>query len=184
VSWLSDYRADVARYTEYTEHPGARDVLVQQGLWALLQYRLASAVYRSSLPPALRLPLLAVFYAWRKTIEVSTGICLPHTAVIGPGLYIAHYGQIIFNKHTEMGATCDVHQGVTIGASDRGGRAGVPRIGERVWIGPNATLAGPITVGDYVMISANSLVVRDVPSNAVVRGVPAEVVGTRPPRTS
>ncbi len=179
MSWLSDYRADVARYTSYSEHLGARDVVAQQGLWALLQYRLASAVYRSSLPPTVRLPLLTVLYTWRKAIEVTTGICLPHTAVIGPGLYIAHFGQVIFNKNTEIGATCDVHQGVTIGASDRGGRSGVPRIGERVWIGPNATIAGPITVGDHVMISANSLVVRDVPPDTVVRGVPAEVVGSR-----
>ncbi len=179
MSWFSDYRADVARYTSYTEHSGTRDVMAQQGLWALLQYRLASAVFRSSLPPAVRLSLLGSLYMWRKVIEVTTGISLPHTAVIGPGLYIAHFGHVIFNKDTEMGATCDVHQGVTIGVSDRGGRSGVPRIGEQVWIGPNATLAGPITIGDHVMISANSLVVRDVPSHTVVRGVPAEVVGSR-----
>ena len=179
MSWLSDYRADVARYTTYTKHPGAQNVLVQQPLWALLQYRLASAVYRSSLPPVVRLPALTVLYAWRKAIEITTGICLPQTAVIGPGLYIAHFGQVIFNKGTRIGAHCDVHQGVTIGFSDRRGKAGVPVIGERVWIGPNATLAGPITVGDHVMVSANSLVVDDVPPETVVRGVPAEVVGSR-----
>jgi serine O-acetyltransferase len=55
----------------------------------------------------------------------------------------------------------------------------VPVIGERVWVGPTATLAGPITVGDHVMVSANSLVVNDVPPDTVVRGVPAEVVGSR-----
>ncbi|HEY5388487.1 MAG TPA: serine acetyltransferase [Thermoleophilia bacterium] len=179
MSWLSEYRADVARYTSYTKHPGAQDMVTQQALWALLQYRLASAAYRSSLPPGLRLPLLVVLYAWRKVIEVTTGICLPQTAVIGPGLYIAHFGPIIFNKRVVMGAVCDVHQGVTIGVSARGGRSGVPVIGERVWIGPNSTLAGPIAIGDHVMISANSLVVRDVPSHTVVRGVPAEVIGSR-----
>jgi len=179
MPWLSDYRADVARYTSYTEHSRTRDLMAQQGLWALLQYRLAAATFRSSLPPAIRLPLLGALYAWRKVIEMTTGISLPHTAVIGPGLYLAHFGPIIFNKDTQMGATCDVHQGVTIGSSDRGARSGVPRIGTQVWIGPNATLAGPITVGDHVMVSANSLVVRDVPSHTVVRGVPAEVVGSR-----
>jgi serine O-acetyltransferase len=179
MSWLSDYRADVARYTTYTKHPGAQNLIAQQALWALLQYRLASAVYRSSLPPAVRLPLLTVLYAWRKAIEITTGISLPHTAVIGPGLYIPHFGPVIFNKRTRIGARCDVHQGVTIGFSDRRGKAGVPVIGERVWIGPNATLAGPITVGDHVMVSANSLVVDDVPPETVVRGVPAEVVGSR-----
>ena len=72
-----------------------------------------------------------------------------------------------------------MHQSVTIGFSDRRGKAGVPVIGDRVWIGPNTTLAGPITVGDHVMVSANSLVVDDVPPDTVVRGVPAEVVGSR-----
>ena len=126
-----------------------------------------------------RLPALTLLYAWRKAIEITTGICLPQTAVIGPGLYIAHFGQVIFNKGTRIGAHCDVHQGVTIGFSDRRGKAGVPVIGERVWIGPNATLAGPSTVGDHGMVSANSLVGDDVPPETVVRGVPAEVVGSR-----
>lgn len=179
MSWLSDYRADVDRYTTYTKHPGAQNVVVQQALWALLQYRIAAAVYRSSLPPAVRVPALTVLYAWRKAIEITTGISLPHSAVIGPGLYIPHFGPVIFNKRARIGERCDVHQGVTIGFSDRRGKAGVPVIGNRVWIGPNATLAGPITVGDHVMVSANSLVVDDVPPDTVVRGVPAEVVGKR-----
>ena len=179
MSWLSDYRADVARYKHYNEHTGARVGVTQQGLWALLQYRLASAVYRSSLPPVARGPLLVLLYIWRKVIEVTTGISLPHTAVIGPGLYIAHFGPVILNKHAVIGATCDLHQGVSVGFSERRGQSGVPVIGHHVWIGPHATVAGGLTVGDHVMISANSLVTRDVPSGAVVRGVPAAVVGTR-----
>lgn len=179
MSWLSDYRADVARYKHYDKHSGARESLSQQGLWALLQYRLASAVYTSSLPPAARGPLLALLYLWRKLVEVTTSISLPHTAVIGPGLYIAHFGPVILNKRVVIGAVCDLHQGVSIGVSDRAGRSGAPVIGDHVWIGPHATVAGPLTVGDNVMISANSLVTRDVPSGSVVRGVPAVVVGTR-----
>ena len=81
-----------------TSTPSAQEGLTQQGLWALLQYRLAAAVYRSSLPPAARGPLLALLYLWRKVVEVTTGISLPHTAVIGPGLYIAHFGPVILNK--------------------------------------------------------------------------------------
>lgn len=179
MSWLADYRRDVARYTGHGRRSGAQEMLVQQALWALLQYRIAAAVHRSSLAPAVRLPLLCALYAWRKAIEMSTGISLPHTAVIGPGLHIPHFGPVILNKGTVIGAGCDIHQGVTIGFSDRGGRAGVPTIGDRVWIGPNAVVAGPLTIGDHAMIAANSLVTRDVPAEAVVRGVPAEVVGTR-----
>jgi serine O-acetyltransferase len=179
MGWYADYRADVARYQRIEQRPAAQEVAMHQGLWALLQYRIAAAAQRSSLPPALRLPLIAALYAWRKVIEMTTGICLPPRAQIGPGLYIAHFGQVIVNPAAVIGARCDLHQGVTIAYSDRAGRAGVPVIGDDVWIGPNTTIAGPITVGDYVMISANSLVTRDVPSDSVVRGVPAEVVGTR-----
>ena len=179
MPWLSDYREDVARYKSYNKHPAAQEVLVTQGLWALLQYRIAAAVYRSTLAPGIRLPLLTALYAWRKAIEVTTGICLPHAATIGPGLYIAHFGQIIVNKRAVIGAHCDIHQGVSIGFSDRAGRAGAPVIGDRVWIGPNATVAGPVSIGDHSMIAANSLVTRDVPPEAVVRGVPAVIVGTR-----
>ena len=179
MSWLSDYRADVARYTHNDKRSGVQEGLTQQGLWALLQYRIASGAYRSSLPPSVRGPLLALLYVWRKVVEITTGISLPHSAVIGPGLHIGHFGPIIVNKAAVIGAVCDLHQGVTIGVSERGGRSGVPIIGHHVWIGPQATVAGELTVGDHVMISANSLVTRDVPSGAVVRGVPAVVVGTR-----
>ncbi len=158
MSWVADYRRDLARYTGRGQRPGAQQMLTQQALWALLQYRIASAVHRSSLQPALRLSLLTTLYAWRKAIEMTTGISLPHTAVIGPGLHIPHFGPVIVNKAAVIGSGCDIHQGVTIGFSDRGGRSGTPVIGDCVWIGPNAAEAGPVMVGDDAMISANSLV--------------------------
>jgi serine O-acetyltransferase len=179
MSWLTDYRADIQRYKEFDDLSGTREILSQQGLWALLQYRIARALYLSRLPSNVRNPLLAAMYAWRKIVEVATGICLPYTADLGPGLYVAHFGQIIVNKRTVMGVHCTIAQGVTIGVSGRGERRGVPTIGNNVYIGPSATVAGKITVGDNAMISANSLVLADVPPGAVVRGVPAVAVGER-----
>lgn len=182
MSWLTDFKADVAHYQRYDRVGPAREFAMQQGLWALLQYRLARAVYRSQRLKNAREPLLLGLYAWRKLIEVTTGVCLPHAASIGPGLYLNHFGPIILNKRAVIGANCDISNGVTIGVSGTGERRGVPVIGSSVYIGPNSTVAGKICVGDGARISANSLVIRDVPAGALVSGVPATVVrhGTSP----
>jgi len=176
MSWFTDFRADVAHYRRYDGVGAAREIAMQQGLWALLQYRLAHATYRSQRLRGARRPLLVALYAWRKLLEVTTGVCLPHTATIGPGLYLNHYGPIILNKHAVVGENCDISNGVTIGVSGRGEQRGVPIVGSNVYIGPNATVAGKIRVGDGARISANSLVIEDVPPGALVSGVPASVV--------
>jgi len=140
MSWLSDFRADVAHYQRYDKVGPAREFAMQQGLWALLQYRVARAVYLASQGRGWRAPSLAALYAWRKAIEATTGICLPCTADIGPGLYLNHFGPIIVNKHAIIGAECDISNGVTIGVSGTGEHRGVPVIGNRVYIGPCATV--------------------------------------------
>ena len=70
-------------------------------------------------------------------------------------------------------------RGVTIGFSGRGEWRGVPRIGDRVYVGPNAVIVGKITIGNDVLVGANSLVNRDVPGYATVLGVPAVVTSGR-----
>ena len=178
MEWLTRYREDVRRYTEYSGGSALWQMLAQQGLWALLEYRIASSVYRSPLPPVLKRPLLLLFLAWQKLVEIVTGISLPHSASIGSGLYIGHFGHMIVNGNAVIGARCNLSQGVTIGVSGRGEKRGVPVIGNRVYVGANAVVAGKILVGDDVIIGANSLVTRDVPSGTTVLGVPAKVVAT------
>jgi serine O-acetyltransferase len=114
--------------------------------------------------------------AWQKCIEITTGISLPYAAQIGPGLYIGHFGGIIVNHETVIGANCNLSQGVTIGVSGYGSRRGIPVIGDRVYICANAVVAGRITVGHDVVIGGNSLVTDDVPNHVTVVGVPAVVV--------
>ena len=179
MSWLTDYRADVRRYTAYSGAGSLTQLLFQQGLWALLQYRLASAVYRSDLPTLPKKVLIGVFVAWRKLVEVVTGICLPSAANIGPGLYLGHFGPIILHPQCQVGANCNLSQGVTLGISGRSGNRGVPVLGDNVYVGANAVLAGAIVVGDGAVVAANSLVTRDVPKDTVVIGVPAVATGQR-----
>jgi serine O-acetyltransferase len=148
-------------------------LLTQQGLWALFQYRFFNWIYNSSAPKIIKTPLLFIGVLKQKGIEILTGITLPYAAQIGEGCYIGHHSGIIINANTVIGKNCNISQGVTIGVSGRGARRGAPVIGDYVYIGANATVAGKIHVGDRAVIGANSLVTRDVLERTTVLGVPA-----------
>lgn len=94
---------------------------------------------------------------------------------IGGGLYIGHYHCITVNADAVIGKNCNIHKGVTIGQTNRGKKKGVPRIGDNVWIGINATIVGGIEVGDDVLIAPNSYVNVDIPSHSVVIGNPCVI---------
>jgi serine O-acetyltransferase len=104
------------------------------------------------------------------------GIQISYSTEIGPGFYIGHFGQIVVNGEAKIGRNCNISQGVTIGLSTRGEKAGVPVIGDNVYIGPGAKIIGGVNVGSGVAIGANAVVTKDVPDNAVVVGVPAKVI--------
>jgi len=179
MSWRSDFGRDVAAYRRASGGGALKLVLSEQGLWALLEYRLAVAVYRSTWPKIIKWPVHVVLTLWHKVIEMATGISLPCTVTAGPGLYLPHGGLRIVNAGVALGADCVISQGVTIGVSGRGERRGVPRVGDRVYFGVNAVVVGKIVVGDDVLIGANSLVNRDVPAHCTVVGVPAVVVNQK-----
>lgn len=109
-------------------------------------------------------------------VSLITGIYIPIDTKIGEGLYIGHWGGIIINSDVVIGANCNLSQGVTIGEGGREGKRGVPVIGDRVYIGPGAKIFGNITIGNDVAIGANAVVIKSVPDNAVVGGVPAVVL--------
>lgn len=177
--WWAEFLEDLGRYRAHHDGSWIKPLLLEQGLWALLQYRLASGVHRSALPAPLKLPLLAVAVATQKMTELLTGAGIPHGAQLYPGQYLGHFGPVLINADAVVGAGCNISQGVTIGVSGRGARRGCPVIGPRVSIGANAVVAGAITVGADSVIGANSTVNRDVAPGTTVLGVPATVVSTR-----
>lgn len=163
--------SDYKKYKKYGGH-FISIVFFTQGFWAIFQYRIAHAVYKMKIP-ILKNILHFICLLWQKVVEITTGISMPASVQIGPSFYIGHFGGIIINAKTVIGADCNVSQGVTIGVSGQGVRRGVPKIGNRVYIGANSVLAGSIVVGDNVLIGACSLVNTDVNSNAIMLGVPA-----------
>lgn len=103
------------------------------------------------------------------------GLEISGNVQIGPGLYLGHPYNITVAEGTIIGKNVNLHKGCTIGRENRGNRAGVPTIGDRVYVGIGAVIVGGITIGDDVLIAPNSFVNFDVPSHSVVIGNPASV---------
>lgn len=85
-----------------------------------------------------------------------------------------HPYNITINPNAIIGQNLTILKGATIGIT-KGKNAGAPRIGNNIYIDPNATLVGDIEIGDDVLIAANSFVNSNVPSHSVVIGNPGVV---------
>lgn len=100
---------------------------------------------------------------------------LPPTAEIGQGTKLAYGGiGIVVHGRAVVGKNCMLGQNITIGG--KSGWYEVPVIGDNVHISAGARILGPVRVGNNVLIGANAVVVKDVPDNCVVAGVPAKII--------
>ena len=106
-----------------------------------------------------------------------TGIEIHPGATIGQGFFIDHGMGVVIGETAIVGDNVTLYQGVTLGgtALDRG-RKRHPTICDGVTVGIGAAVLGDITVGANSKIGAGSVVVKDVPPNATVVGVPGRVV--------
>lgn len=120
--------------------------------------------------------LFYFFFWWLRRLKFKYGIDISYRTRIGKGIYIGHFGGIVVHGDAVIGENCNLSQGVTIGLLIRGKKAGIPVIGDRVFIGPGASLLGGITVGDDVLIGTHSLVNFDVPHHSVVATEPAKII--------
>lgn len=171
------FRSDIARLREYGARQSTlRLLLGNQGLWACACYRAGNWLERHRLPPVIRHLVLVLYHAWWKLVQLATGIWIPPDCRIGPGLYIGHFGQIILHPEVELGRSCNLSQGVTLGLGRKDGRWGAPTVGDRVYIAPGAKLIGPIHLADGTVVGANAVLTQDTDENAVVVGIPARAV--------
>jgi serine O-acetyltransferase len=159
-------------YSVFERDPAARSTLeilfCYPGLHALWGHRVSSWLWRRNLR------LLA---RWVSQLTRSlTGIEIHPGAKIGPGFFIDHGMGVVIGETAEVGAEVTLYHGVTLGGTSLAKGKRHPTIGDRVVIGAGAKVLGAITVGADCRIGANAVVVKDVPPNSVVVGVPGQVV--------
>jgi serine O-acetyltransferase len=161
-----DWQADLARYPR-------RPFLKEQSIWAIAVYRFGRRTDRR--PPGLGRKIRERFYwlAYR-IVETLTGISIPKSAEIGPGLKIYHFGNIFIHKDAKLGANCVLRQGVTIG--NRHDNGPVPTLEDNVELGAYAQILGGVKIGKGAKIGAMSVVLCDVPEGATAIGIPAKVI--------
>lgn len=105
-----------------------------------------------------------------------TGIEIHPGAVIGDRFFIDHGMGIVIGETAEIGNDVSIYHGVTLGGTSWNKGKRHPTIKDNVVIGAGAKILGPITISECVRIGCNSVVVKDVPANATVVGVPGHIV--------
>jgi serine O-acetyltransferase len=104
-----------------------------------------------------------------------TGIEIHPAARLGPGLFIDHGMGVVIGETAEVGKNCTLYQGVSLAGTSLKREKRHPTLGDNVVVGAGAKVIGAIYIGDNSRIGAGSVVVRDVPPNSVVVGVPGRV---------
>ena len=104
-----------------------------------------------------------------------TGIEIHPAAKVGPGLFIDHGLGVVIGETAEVGENVTILQGVTLGGTSLRREKRHPTLGDNVVVGAGAKIIGAFKIGDGSRIGAGSVVVREVPPNSVVVGVPGRV---------
>ncbi len=161
--------ADILRTYEYLQGGRLRrtvNCLRSPGVQAVIVFRFGQ--WLDSQASLLKLLLHPIYFVLNGLVQIMWGIELPRSATIGPGFYIGHFGGITIAPGVTIGRDCNISQDLTIGLSGQGEQAGVPTIGNNVYIGPGARIFGRISIGNNVKIGANAVIYKDVPDNAIV----------------
>ncbi len=162
-------RRDVRTVLE--RDPAARSalevVLCSPGVHAIWTHRVAHALWGAGWHLTAR---------WVAHVgRFLTGIEIHPAAVLGPGLFIDHGMGVVIGETAEVGENVNILQGVTLGGTSVKREKRHPTIGDNVSIGSGAKIIGGFTIGAGSRIGAGSVVVRAVPENCVVVGVPGRI---------
>jgi len=148
--------------------------LTYAGFHALLLYRFAHWLWKKRIPFVPR--------ALSQFARLITGIEIHPGATIGAGLFIDHGMGVVIGETTEIGDNVTLFQGVTLGGTGKQRGKRHPTLGSHVVVGAGAKVLGPIIIGDYVKIGANSVVLQDVPDHSTVVGIPGKIVRVKDER--
>ncbi|MDD3802131.1 serine O-acetyltransferase [Desulfuromonas thiophila] len=156
----------------FERDPAARSVLevlvCYPGFHALQLHRLAHGLWQRRFYFIAR--CVSQFSRFVTGIEIHPG------ARIGRGFFIDHGMGVVIGETAEIGDNCTLYHGVTLGGTSWAKEKRHPTLGNNIVVGSGAKILGPFTVGDGSKIGSNSVVVKEVPENATVVGIPGRVV--------
>ena len=167
-------REDIASI--YARDPAARhffEVLTNYpGLHAIWWHRLSHRLWQWRLRWLAR--FISTITRWVTGVEIHPG------ARIGRRFFIDHGMGVVIGETAEIGDDCTLYHGVTLGGTSWKAEKRHPTLGNGVVIGAGAKVLGPLTVGDNARIGSNAVVVKDVPAQATMVGIPGRIVAPRP----
>lgn len=156
----------------FEQDPAARTYfevfLTYSGLHAIWAHRIAHLFYKRKL-----------FFIARVISQISrffTGIEIHPGAVIGRRFFIDHGMGIVIGETCEIGNNVTIYQGVTLGGTGHEKGKRHPTLKDNVLVATGAKVLGSITVGENSKIGGGSVVLKDVPDNATVVGIPGRIV--------
>jgi len=152
--------------------PAAKSVLevflCYPGFHAIIMYRMAHCIYKRRWYVTAR--LISHLARFLTGIEIHPG------AKIGERLFIDHGSGVVIGETAEIGDNVTIYQGVTLGGTGKEKGKRHPTIGNNVVVSVGAKVLGSFTVGDNSKIGAGSVVLKEVPPDSTVVGVPGKVV--------
>jgi len=143
-------------------------VLCYPGLHAVWMHRITARLWRAKLRLIARLLSLCA--------RLLTGIEIHPGAVIGRRVFIDHGAGVVIGETAIVGDDVTLYQGVTLGGTGHEHGKRHPTLRDGVFAGSNAQILGNICIGENSRVGAGSVVLRDVPPNSTVVGVPAHIV--------
>jgi serine O-acetyltransferase len=159
----------------FQRDPAARSTLevatTYPGVHALIAHRLAHRLWQSGWRFSAR--LLSFLGRTLTNVDIHPG------ATIGRRFFIDHGAGVVIGETAEVGNDVTLYHGVTLGGTSWNKGKRHPTLSDGVVVGAGAKILGPITLGERVRVGANSVVVKDVPADRTVVGVPGRIVDTR-----
>ena len=150
-------------------HSHLQCFLYFKGFLAIQTHRFAHALQRAGRD-------LVAYHLQSRSSELFQ-VDINPAARIGCGIMLDHATGFVMGETAVIGEDCSILQGVTLGGTGKSDEDRHPKIGDRVLIGANASVLGNIRIGDGAKIAAGSVVLKPVPDNCTVAGVPAKPVG-------
>lgn len=108
--------------------------------------------------------------------RLITGIEIHPGAIIGKNLFIDHGMGVVIGETSIIGDNCTIYQGATLGGTGKEKGKRHPTLKNNIIVGCGAKILGNITIGNNVKIGANAVVLKDIPDNSTVVGIPGEII--------